>query len=116
VNSVVALDFPFVQELPKREKSKVASLWDALKDARAATQQHGTLVPTSFAAQLLGISKQRLHTLMEEGRIESVMFHNKRLVSEKSLVAWAKQEHVSGRPVTARAPTLKECIAVAREK
>jgi hypothetical protein len=53
---------------------------------------------------------------MDEGRIQTVMFHNKRLVSEKSLVAWAKQEHLSGRPVTARAPTLKECVAIAREK
>lgn len=110
MDNVATADFPFVQELPKREKSKLASLWDSLKEAKAATQEHGALIPINFAAELLGISRQRMHVLLDEGKVASVRFHNQRFVSEKSLVEWAKAEHISGRP-----PSLKSCIAQARE-
>jgi hypothetical protein len=116
VNSAATLDFPFIEDLPKREKSKIASLWDTLKEARAATQEHGSLVPINFAAELLGISRQRMHVLLDEGKVTPVQFHNQRFVSEKSLVAWAKSERQVGRPLNPRAPSLKQCLAIAREK
>lgn len=115
MDNVATSEFPFVQELPKRERSKLANLWDVLKEARAATEHHGSLVPPSFAADLLGISRQRLHVLMEEGKLETVTFHGKRFVGENSLVAWAKAERQNGRPVSPTSQSFKACIANARE-
>lgn len=111
VDNVATLDFPFVQELPKREKSKLANLWEALKEANAATREHGALVPTGFAAELLGVSRTRVDQLLEAGKLTAVVVHKTRFVSENSLVAWAKAEHITGRP-----PSLKSCIAASRSK
>jgi len=115
VNDVATQDFPFVGELPKREKGKIATLWDALMEASAATKEHGSLVPINFAAELLGISRQRVHQLLDDGKLTPVFFHRQRFVSENSLVTWAKAERdKGGRPV--KAPSLKRCFEISRQK
>jgi hypothetical protein len=110
VDNAATADFPFVQELPKRERSKLATLWDLLNEARVATQEHGTPIPVGFAAELLGVSKQRVSQLLDQGKLTTVMLNDQRFVGENSLVAWAKSERIVGRP-----PSLKTCIANARE-
>lgn len=110
VDNVATSEFPFVQELPKRERSKLATLWDLLLESRAAVQEHGTPIPVGFAADLLGVSKQRVSELLDQGKLTSVMLHDRRFVGENSLIAWAKAERIVGRP-----PSLKTCISHSRE-
>lgn len=110
------LDFPFVQDLPKREKSKLANLWDALKASRAdvdaAFASQGGIVPVGLAAQLLNVSKQRVSQLLDEGKLVAVSVHGHRFVGEDSLVALAKSDRKGGRPV--KAPSLSESYALAK--
>lgn len=91
-------EFPFVGELPKREKSKVAKLWDVLKEFRAVQEREGDLVPLAFAVKLLDISHQRGSQLCEAGRLKRIDFGGVAYVTEASLVDWAKAEHRNGRP------------------
>lgn len=110
MDTVATKDFPFVQELPKRERSKLANLWETLKELRVAFHAHGSVVPQVFAAELLGVSRQRVHQMLESGQLESVTVRGLRYVTEDSLVARAQAEkNTGGRP---KAPSLKTCIAV----
>lgn len=91
-------EFPFVAELPKREKSKLAQLWERFQEIQAITERKGTIVPPIVAAELLGVSKQRVWQLMEDGRLERVMWRNQVFVTEKDLLAFAESERKTGRP------------------
>lgn len=95
-------EFPFVAELPKREKSKVALLWDRFARLKAISDEKGMLLPPVFCAKLLGVSKQRVYVLLEEGKMERVEIDGQVFVTEDSLVAWCKAEHKTGRPLTIR--------------
>lgn len=88
-------EFPFVEALPKREKSKMGKLWEQFEQTRAAMQVHGLLVPQPYVAELLGVSRQRVHQLVNEGRLASVLVGNQRMVTEQSMLAWAAATHTS---------------------
>lgn len=92
-------EFPFVESLPKSEKSKLAKIWDAFHAARALSAEHGILLHQSFVALLLDISRQRVKELIKDGRLKAVMLGDKELVTENSVIAWAQAEHKAGRPV-----------------
>lgn len=98
MSDVITADFPFVQDLPKREKSKLATLWDQFQAFRKASAEHGSLLPQNFAAELLGVSRQRIHQLIEEGKLQVVCVHTSRFITEGSLVDLAKSERKAGRP------------------
>lgn len=114
MSEVAVAEFPFVAELPKREKSKIGKIWDHWKEVKAITEEKGMLVPPVVAALLLDVSRQRVHQLVEAGRLERVDFGGQGYITEASLVEWAKAEHVNGRPVKDR--SLRECIRDAREE
>jgi Helix-turn-helix domain len=99
VDDVSTLDFPFVSSLPKREKTKVKTLWDSLVEFRALIEQHGPPVSHSLAAKLLGVSRQRVYELCKEGRfIEISSPDGRSVITANSLVEFAKQERKAGRP------------------
>jgi hypothetical protein len=92
-------EFPFVAELPKREKSKVATLWDAFQEASRIVEERGMCVPPIVAAKLLGVSKQRVGQIMDDGRLETVDVCGHRMILEDSLVEFCKSERKNGRPL-----------------
>jgi hypothetical protein len=92
-------EFPFVAELPKREKSKVATLWEAFQEASRVSEERGMFVPPIVAAKLLGVSSQRVGQIMDDGRLESVDVCGHRMILEDSLVEFCKTERKNGRPV-----------------
>jgi len=113
VSDAITADFPFVQELPKREKSKLASVWEQFQAFQKAVAEHGALLPQGFAAELLGVSPQRVNQLIELGRLQVVSVHTSRLVTESSLIELAKTERKAGRPF--KVPqTTKEVWAASR--
>lgn len=85
-------EFPFVEALPKREKGKLAKLWDRFAELRQLTEEKGMLIPQHFAAELLGVSRQRVHTLVNEGRLEAVEVGGSRFVTEPSVLAYAEAD------------------------
>lgn len=96
MHEAAVTEFPFVAALPKREQSKIGSLWDRLKECEAAVKAHGMLLPQRYVADLLGVTPQRINQLVNEGRLLSVDIGGVRLVSEDSVVAWAKVAHTCG--------------------
>jgi hypothetical protein len=93
------LDFPFVEEIPKREKTRVAKLWDQFAELKAIVDEKGMLLPPVCVAELLNVSRARVHQLTTTGQLERVEFRGQVFVTEESLVAWAQTEHKSGRPL-----------------
>lgn len=91
-----ALEFPFVASLPKREKTKLAKLWEHLSEARAIVKEKGMIIPQHLAAQLVGVSRQRIFTLANEGRLECIEFGGVRYVTEDSLVTFAQSQRKIG--------------------
>ena len=94
----LAAEFPFVEELPKREKSRLQKLWDHFTEVKAITAQKGLLVPVRFAANLVGVSQQRVDQLCDNGSLERVYVDGHPFVTENSLIEWAKSERKAGRP------------------
>jgi len=109
------MDFPFVAEMPKRERSKVETLWDRFHRLKAITDEKGMLLPVVFCAKLLGVSRQRVYALLDEGRMERVDLDGQIFITEESFIAWCRAEHKQGRPTKAEALSLKDCWAVASE-
>lgn len=91
-------EFPFVAELPKREKSKLAQLWENFQEIKAIQERKGTIVPPLIAAELLGVCRQRVWQLMEDGRLERVTWRGQTFVTEADLLAFAESERKNGRP------------------
>lgn len=105
-------DFPFVAELPKRERSRLATVWERLAELRQVSAQHGQLVPPRLAAKLLGVSSQRIDQLVQAGKLMRVDVDGHPLLTENSIIALAKTERKAGRPF--KLPTgIKESWQVA---
>lgn len=95
---VALSEFPFVQELPKREQKKIKTVWDVLADYKAMWDTHGVLVPVSAAAKLLNVSPQRILQLVEAGKLKRVDMWDKAHITEASIVELAESERKTGRP------------------
>ncbi len=100
-----ASEFPFVQELPKREKSRRMKLLDVLEQLEERTRHKGPVIPQTLAAEILGISRQRVGQLVEAQRIESCLLNGTRFVFLKSFVQFCQEEKRGpGRPLKAVSP------------
>jgi hypothetical protein len=89
-------EFPFVAELPKREKSKLEKVWDHLAEVRAVTAQRGPVIPQIMAAHLLNIGRARVGQLVDDGKLETVLVNGVRYVTADSVEAWAKSNRGKG--------------------
>jgi hypothetical protein len=98
MNDVDVMDFPFVAELPKREKAAFVSQWELFRELAAKAKFTGVLVPPGFAAAVLGVSRQRVWELIQGERLEVVLVGEHRFISERSLVDYAQSERKAGRP------------------
>jgi hypothetical protein len=99
-------EFPFVEGMPKREKSKVAKIWELFAFMKSVSQTEGELVPLTMACKLLDVSRSRIDQFVQDGRLKRVEFDGHVFITENSLVELAKVERVNGRP--AKKLTVKE--------
>jgi hypothetical protein len=89
------LSFPFVDELPKREKSR----WQKFRDVWAEAKAKGPLIPASLAAKLCDVTRQRIDELMARGKLERVELQGHVMITEASLIAWLEApDDKGGRP------------------
>lgn len=109
-----ACEFPFVQGLPVREKSRIGKAWDVVSHMREAQARHGLLIPERLAAKLAGVSWQRIGQLANLDRLKRVYIDGHPFITEDSLVAWLKSERKSGRPSKVVA-SVGDCLRVAVE-
>lgn len=91
-------EFPFVAELPSPDVQKVKTALDLVNELKAATAEHGTLIPVSLAASLLDVTRQTVHHFMRNGRLKRIECHGHVFVTETSLIDLAKSERKAGRP------------------
>lgn len=113
----VATDFPFVAEMPKREKSRLVKAWETFQEISRIAETEGTLIPQVFAAKVLDLSTQRISQLCNEGKLKVVVVGSNRFVTEKSVLDWARGEHKAGRPlkVTESKTPWRDAARMARE-
>lgn len=93
-----ASEFAFVEELPKREKSRWQKLWEHFEEIKRITAEKGMLLPLSLAAQIAGVSRQRISDLCDNGTLDRVVMDGHPFVTEDKFVAWAKSDRKGGRP------------------
>ena len=91
-------DFPFVETLPKREKTKLATLWDRFQEIRELTEREGPLVPVRMGSELMGVSRQRVDELIERGRLRVHGMNGHRMLFCADIIEYANAERKSGRP------------------
>ena len=110
-------EFPFVEALPKREKSKLSRVWDILKEMKAATDAQGQLVPVNLTCKLLDVGRTRVDQFCAEGRLIRVEVAGHVFITENSIVELAKSERKHGRPLnipTTAKETWKRSLASAK--
>ena len=99
MTEIALSEFPFVSELPKREQKRVRSVWDVIREFGELQEREGALIPLAVAASALGVSRQRVWQITEEGeRLRRVDFEGHAFVTEKSLIEFGRLERKRGRP------------------
>ena len=91
-------EFPFVEGLPKRQKSKVGKLLDVIGEIERVQRERGPVLSQHVIADVLGVSRSRVSQLVDAGRLESVRIGQTRFVFLASFREFAKQDRPTGRP------------------
>jgi hypothetical protein len=94
-------EFAFVEALPKREAKAVHSVTEAWNEFQITLQQKGSVIPPGVAAKMANVSRQRLHQLVQDGRLESVSILNHSFITARSFTDWVSSPRLGGRPSTA---------------
>lgn len=89
-------EFPFVGELPKRERSAIRRIWDDIHEIVELQRQMGPVLPTGLAADALGVSPTRIQQFVNMGRLQAIAFKGKNFIVASSLVEFAKLEKSKG--------------------
>lgn len=113
----LTVEFPFVEDLPKREKGRTQKAIDVLATIKALTNEKGVLIPPTLAKHILGVSLQRIGQLMDLGTLERVYIEGRPFITEESFVTYAKSERKAGRPPKVRtvAQVARASLATAKE-
>lgn len=91
-------EFPFVQQLKPRQRSKVESAWDTLRRLQAANLEAGGLLPVMVAAKALNLSRTRIDELMADGRLERIEVEGHVFIGGRSVAEFAWKDRRNGRP------------------
>lgn len=114
MSEVLAMnEFTFVKDLPKRERSRMQIVLDQFKAFSQIQQEKGTLVPAAFAAKMLGVCKQRVSQLMDEGVLERVDFNDHPFITQESILRFCKSARQPGRPKKTVWQQIKEAEQIA---
>ena len=99
MTDTVASEFPFVESLPKRAKSRFQRAWDVVEELTQKQAEVGEFVPASLVAKVLQCSRQNVFNLAERGSLEPVRVDGHFFITKRSLVAYAETERLQGRPL-----------------
>jgi len=93
-----ANEFRFVQDLPKRQKSKLQSWWDEYAEYLELNRQECGLVTVTHAARALSVSRSRIDQLVEAGILRRFEFSGVTVISVSSIKERLQSERHNGRP------------------
>jgi len=102
-------EFPFVEQLPKRQKTKLVQVWELVQQMSEVIKTEGALLPPMLVAKALDLSRTRIDELCQDGRLKRMTIDGHVFITENSLVAFAKEERKNGRPLNLPT-TLSETI------
>lgn len=85
-----------VELFPFAQIDVVAPRRSALRKFIDATLEHGPLAPQSMIAEAMGVSRQRVHQLVSEGRIATVTVNAHKLIPAASFEMFAAEDRPSG--------------------
>jgi hypothetical protein len=108
-----ALEFGFVEAMPKREKSRLVKCWEFAKEISRISETEGDLLPVSFACKLLDVTRTRIDQFVADGRLKRFEIDGHVFITSNSIVECAKVERKHGRPF--KVPTVKEVWKAASE-
>ena len=83
----------------KEKEAKSTGIRGMLADIREfakLTKLHGGLVPMSAVATILGVSRQRVHQLVDEGTFKHWTFYGMKWLSQEEVVSFAKLNRPKG--------------------
>jgi hypothetical protein len=106
------LEFPWVRDMPKRERRQVQSVWDKI-DELVQVQRDTPIVNQHIVACALRVSRQRVWQLLDEGKLEEVDFHGARFVTIRSLRAYAETTRKTGGRLPRCKPSLSQQMKAA---
>ena len=89
-------------ERPKTRKG----VFDDIKEFMRITKVRGGLVPMSAVATILGVSRQRVHQLADEGTFTVFEFYGMKWLLEEEVVSFGKLKRAAGE--NQHAPSKKE--------
>lgn len=95
MQDVQALELGF--SLPK-PAGKVARFFEFTRRFQGLLEKHGPLYPATMVAKALGVSRQRIYELVEQGYLVQVKVDHHAFISEASVKEWIAQERRGGRP------------------
>jgi hypothetical protein len=83
--------------VPKEKKSGgIKGLFEDINEFARLTELHKGLVPMSTVATILGVSRQRVHQLVEEGTFSHWTFYGMKWLSQEEVVSFAKLNRRQG--------------------
>ena len=85
-------EFPFVQDMPKRERSRWEKYRDAMAEFSEVSREEGGLIMVSLAANYLHVSRTRIDQLCDEGALRRYEFGGHVVISVNSLKERAEHE------------------------
>lgn len=80
----------------------------ALRQLVDATNTHGPLATPAMVAAALGVSRQRIHQLIEQGRLATVNVGSERMIPAVALDSYWTDERKNGRPP--KSPQLSKLV------
>jgi hypothetical protein len=87
------------QTASESKPQKAIGIRGMLADVREfakLTKLHGGLVPMSAVATILGVSRQRVHQLVDEGTFKHWVFYGMKWLSQEEVVSFAKLNRPKG--------------------
>jgi hypothetical protein len=79
-------------ERPKTRRSVFADVREFMR----ITKLHGGLVPMSAVGTILGVSRQRVHQLADEGTFSVFEFYGMKWLLEKEVISFGKLKRAAG--------------------
>lgn len=71
---------------PELQKARVVI--NHFAQLESATEKFGMLLPHSVAAVSAGLSRQRIHFLVKQGRLTNILLYGQHVVSHRELVGF----------------------------
>lgn len=88
---------PYLFELPARVPKQTKNKWDEAREMQLIQQTEG-LIGITDAADLLGLSRQRVHQIINSGRLGKYEFLGKLFLSLKAVREFQDLDRPHGAP------------------